>query len=52
MPILDREGLADYVIHNVGFASLIEFRSKMGFKFQRVTYNKVKGENSSASLLL
>lgn len=39
VPILEREGLAEYDIRNVGFASLIEFRSKLGFKFQRVAYS-------------
>ena len=38
VPILESEGLAEYQIRNVGFASLIEFRSKMGFKFLRVEY--------------
>ena len=38
MPILESESLAEYQIGNVGFPSLIEFRSKMGFKFSRVDH--------------
>lgn len=44
MPILEREGLAEYQILNVGFASLIEFRSKMGFKFSKVEYYEMRKE--------
>ena len=48
VPILESEGLAEYVIRNVGFASLIEFRSKMGFKFSRVVYSE-PGAKKTAS---
>ena len=51
VPILESEGLAEYVIHNVGFASLIEFRSKMGFKFSRVKYSEARKEPSHQVLL-
>ena len=46
VPILESEGLAEYVIRKVGFASLIEFRSKMGFKFSKVEYSEVRKEQS------
>ena len=46
IPIFDHEPLTEYVIENAGFASLIEFRSKMGFKFQHVTYEEIKIDHS------
>ena len=51
VPVLEHEGLAEYVIRNVGFASLIEFRSKMGFKFNRVEYAEARKEPSHQVLL-
>ena len=51
VPVLEHEGLAEYVIRNVGFASLIEFRSKMGFKFYGVEYNEERKEPSHQVLM-
>ena len=51
VPVLEREGLAEYVIHNVGFASLLEFRSKMGFKFYGLEYIEAKKEPSYQVLM-
>ena len=51
LPILSREGLAEYEIKNVGFGSLIEFRSKMGFKFSRVSYNEVNKEVTTSVIM-
>ena len=44
VPVLESEGLAEYVVRKVGFASLIEFRSKMGFKYSKVEYCEAKKE--------
>ena len=43
VPILRQESITQYVVKKANFASLIEFRSKMGFKFKSIEYqdNKV-----------
>lgn len=38
MPLLQCEHLSEYFLGEVGFASLCEFRSKMGFKFLGVKF--------------
>jgi hypothetical protein len=38
VPLLQCEHLDEYYIEKVGFASLCEFRSKMGFKFVNVKF--------------
>ena len=38
VPILQEEMLSEYSVRKVSFASLVEFRSKMGFKFRSVEY--------------
>lgn len=41
-PLLRSENLAEYEIHDVNFTSIIEFRSKMGFKFLAFEYDYIK----------
>lgn len=38
VPLLQTEGLAEYFVKKVSFASLCEFRSKMGFKYVKIDY--------------
>ena len=38
VPILQEDILSEYSVRKVSFASLVEFRSKMGFKFRSVEY--------------
>jgi hypothetical protein len=40
VPILKSEGLAEYTIKDVNFTSILEFRSKMGFKFVSFEYTE------------
>jgi len=38
-PLLQSESLAEYVIKDVNFTSILEFRSRMGFKFLSFEYD-------------
>jgi hypothetical protein len=38
VPIMKSESLAEYIIKDVNFTSILEFRSKMGFKFISFEY--------------
>ena len=38
VPLLQTENLAEYTLNQVSFASLCEFRSKMGFKYLSISY--------------
>lgn len=40
------------MITNVGFASLIEFRSKMGFKFHAAEYSEARKELNHQAVLM
>ena len=42
VPVLRQESLTEYVVKKANFASLIEFRSKMGFKFKSIEYQQNK----------
>ena len=41
-PLLQNESLAEYVIKDVNFTSILEFRSRMGFKFLAFEYEYVR----------
>lgn len=45
-PLLKSENLAEYMITDVNFTSILEFRSRMGFKFLAFEYDYIKDPNS------